>query len=82
MTNVNISYKFDVDEYISSLLESNKVMQDKFMIGFIAGNMYPGDALDALFAAFGAVCDAHDINKGKKLFEWSEKFDEIEKGEW
>ena len=82
MQEVKITYKFELDEIIAAFIESNKVMQDKFMIGFIAGNMYPGDALDALFAAFGAVCDSHDINKGKKLFEWSEKFDEIEKGEW
>lgn len=79
MQDFKMTYKFEVDEFITAFLESNKVNQDKFMIGFIAGNMHPGDAFDALFAAFGAVCDANDINKGKKLFEWSEKFDEIEK---
>ena len=78
MQTVKITYKFEVDEIIAAFLESNKVMQDKFMIGFIAGNMDPNEALDALFAAFGAVCDANDMNKGKKLFEWSENFDKIE----
>lgn len=81
MQTVKITYKFEVDEIIAAFIEHDRNTQDKFMIGFIAGNMDPEEALDSLFAAFGAVCDANDINKGKKLFEWSETFDEIEKGE-
>lgn len=82
MQEVKITYKLEVDDIIATFLEHNTLIQDKFMIGFIAGNMDPDLALDALFAAFGAICDTHDINKGKKLFEWSETFDEFEKGEW
>lgn len=82
MQEVKITYKFEVDDLMVPFIMNNKVMQDKLMIGFIAGNMDPDEALDSLFAAFGAICDSHDINKGKKLFEWSETFDEFEKGEW
>ena len=78
MQEVKITYRFEVDDIVASLIEHHKDMQDKLMIGFIVCNMEPQEAFDALFAAFGTKCEIHHINKGKKLFEWCEKFDKIE----
>ena len=79
MPKIKMVYTVEVDDDLAKIFEAaNERQKNQIMAGSIIADMPLEDALVCLFASLGAKCDEHHINKGKILFEWSERFDKLD----
>lgn len=82
MITIEMKHEIDVHEEFEKVFsEADDETRLQLMAGSIIAELPTRKALQTLFASLGALCDERHLNKGKILFEWSEKFDRLEK-EW
>lgn len=79
MPQIKMEYTVDLDDELAKIFEEgDRELRCQLMAGAMISDLPTKEALTCLFASFGAVCDERHLNKGKILFDWSERFDKLE----